>query len=280
MAGQTVEMEIHDAMARLTAAEKRAARGLLANYPTLGLGPVAEFSRASGASPATVLRFVSQLGFDSYPDFQRRLRDELEERMKSPLQRPHGPAKAGGGFLPVFSEQAITNLRETARAIPASEFEQVCAELAVGTGACHVVGGRFTHAIAHYFAAHLQIVRPGVRLLEGRTASRRDQLLDVKPRDVAVIFDVRRYDPEMESLARAIARRRAGVILVTDSWISPAARHAKLVLPCLTETGRTWDSNAVLLMLAEAIVARVTDLAWDRVSARLDAVELMNGEER
>ena len=41
---------------------------------------MAEFAQQAGASSATVLRFVSQLGYKSYPDFQRALREELEER--------------------------------------------------------------------------------------------------------------------------------------------------------------------------------------------------------
>src|SRR6218665_672825 len=93
MEGKSVAGRIHDAIHRLTAAEKRAARGLLGSYPTLGLAPVAEFAQQAGASSATVLRFVSQLGYKSYPDFQRALREELEERSKSPLQR--GPAGSG-----------------------------------------------------------------------------------------------------------------------------------------------------------------------------------------
>jgi DNA-binding MurR/RpiR family transcriptional regulator len=273
MARTTVEGEIHDAMARLTSAEKRAARGLLANYPTLGLGPVADFARESGASPATVLRFVSQLGFASYPDFQRRLREELEERIKSPLQRPHGTAGGQDHFLAAFADQIAANLRETVSAIPASEFEEICAALADGRAACHVVGGRFTDAVAQYLASHLRIVRAGVRRLEARAASRRDQLLDVKAGDCAIIFDVRRYDPELAAIARALGKRRTTIVLITDQWISPAARQAKFVLPCRVETGRTWDSNASLLAVSEAIIARVTDLAWDKASARMDAIE-------
>jgi DNA-binding MurR/RpiR family transcriptional regulator len=279
MTGLTVEVEIHEAMPRLTAAEKRAARGLLANYPALGLGPVADFSRQCGASPATVLRFVSQLGFASYPDFQRRLRSELEERLKSPLQRPHDPQPDSDSkrFLSTFAAQAAANIQETAARANGAEFEAICQAVAAAPGACFVIGGRFTDAIAHYLAAHLRIIRPGVRIFDPRAASRRDQLLDAKAGDVALIFDVRRYDPELTQTARALAKRRVNVILITDAWISPAARHARHVLACEIETGRTWDSNVAQLMLAEAIVARVTALSWDRASFRMRAVEADEG---
>jgi DNA-binding MurR/RpiR family transcriptional regulator len=271
----SVETEIHDAMQTLTAAEKRAARALLSNYPTLGLAPVAEFALASGASAATVLRFVAQLGFDSYPDFQRRLREELEERIKTPLQKASIPARKGTAdkFLGGFIDRTVENLRETAARLPASEFEAVCARLADARGGCHIAGGRFTDAIAAYLTAHLRIVRPGVRKLEERPASGADQLLDVKAGDTAVIFDIRRYDDQLLRLATALKARRARIILITDSWISPVSRHAKYVLPCTVEMGRTWDSNTTLFAVAEAVIARVTELSWATARERIAAKE-------
>lgn len=268
----TVESRVHEAMHRLTAAEKRVARGLLANYPTIGFAPVAEFSRQSGASAATALRFVAQLGYGSYPEFQRALRQELEERVKSPLQRGLARPPAPGRddqFLDRFFHQAVGNLHATARRIPSSEFEAVCARIADGKGACHLFGGRFTDAIAAYTEAHLRLIRPGVRRLDGRASSRNDQLLDVKPGDTAIVFDVRRYDPQLVATAASLAARRVFVVLVTDAWISPVSRHAKIVLPCETGTDRTWDANLVLFATMEALIARTTELCWASASNRM-----------
>lgn len=276
MEGLTAEARIHEAMHRLTAAEKRAARGLLASYPTLGFAPVAEFAQSAGASPATVLRFVARLGYGSYPDFQRALREELEERAKSPLQRAEAaPPRRERDlyFLDHFLDRAGTNLAATAARIPASEFEAVCARLADGKGACHLVGGRFTDPIAAYMEAHLRLIRSGVRRLDGRAATRADQMIDVKGGDTAIVFDVRRYDPMLLETAATLAARRATLVLITDEWISPISRHAKIVLPCITETGSTWDANGALFALVEAVIARTTELAWVSASKRIGAVE-------
>lgn len=276
MEGKSVAGRIHDAIHRLTAAEKRAARGLLGSYPTLGLAPVAEFAQQAGASSATVLRFVSQLGYKSYPDFQRALREELEERSKSPLQRSHSVVDQNGGdnnFLDHFVTQAVDNLRGSASLIPASEFEAVCTRLAEGKGACYLAGGRFTDFLAGYIEAHLRLIRPGVRRLDGRPATRADQLIDVRPGDLAIIFDVRRYDPSLVDVATDLAARRAQIVLITDEWMSPVSRFAKLVLPCRTEMGRTWDANGSLFTLAEALIARTTELSWATASKRMGSIE-------
>jgi DNA-binding MurR/RpiR family transcriptional regulator len=276
MEGKSVAGRIHDAIHRLTAAEKRAARGLLGSYPTLGLAPVAEFALQAGASSATVLRFVSQLGYKSYPDFQRALREELEERSKSPLQRGYAGAEQPSDkttFLDRYVVRQVDNLRGSASLIPASEFESVCERLADGKGTCWLAGGRFTDFVAGYMEAHLRLIRPGVRRFDGRLATRADQLIDVRAGDVAIIFDVRRYDPSLVDVSLELSARRAQIVLVTDEWMSPVSRFAKVVLPCRTDVGRTWDANGALFTVAEAIIARTTELCWATASKRMGSIE-------
>lgn len=275
MEGKTVAARIHDLDEQLTSAGRRAARGLLGNYPLLGLAPVAEFASGAGVSAATIVRFVAQLGFKSYPDFQRALREELEERSKSPLQR--GAARPGHAdeapYLAAFLAQSARRMEETAALISPGEFETVCRRLAETKRSCYLAGGRFTDFLAGYLEAHLRLIRPGIRRLDGRPATSADQLIDVKPGDLAILFDVRRYDPAMLEIARTLSRRKAHIVLITDEWLSPIARHARYCLPCHTETGRTWDANTVLLGVVEAMIARVTELGWETASERIGALE-------
>lgn len=275
MEGKTVAARIHDLDEALTAAGRRAARGLLGNYPLLGLAPVAEFAAGADVSAATIVRFVAQLGFKSYPDFQRALREELEQRSKSPLQRgATSPGQASEApYLAAFLAQSARRMEETAALISPGEFETVCRRLAETKRNCYLAGGRFTDFLAGYLEAHLRLVRPGIRRLDGRPATSADQLIDVKAGDLAILFDVRRYDPALLKTAQTLSRQKAHIVLITDEWLSPIARHARYCLPCRTETGLTWDANAVLLGLVEAIIARVTELGWKAASERIGGLE-------
>ena len=191
MEGKTVAARIHDLHGDLTGAGRKTARGLLGNYPLLGLAPVADFASGAGVSAATVVRFVAQLGFKSYPDFQRALREELEERSKSPLERPAITPAAADGFLASYLSQAAQRASETVQFIPNWEFDAVCQKLAEGKGHCFLAGGRFTDFLAGYFEAHLRVIRSGVSRFDGRAATRADQMIDVRAGDLAILFDVR-----------------------------------------------------------------------------------------
>jgi len=265
-------------MGALTASERRVARVLLANYPFSGLQTASEFARQAGVSTPTVLRFIGRIGFASYSTFRARLRDELEAQLKSPLGRHTAPGRsprAAHGF----AEAVRDNIRETFRHAPAEEIEAIAARLADQRQSIHLIGGRFTDALALYMGAHLRILRPKVDHLSGQEANWRDQLIDMGRKDVLVIFDIRRYQEDLYRLAEAAAARQVTVVLFTDQWLSPIARIAAHVLPARIEVPSPWDSSTALMALVEALLANVTGRSAQRSERRMRAIEQLRGDD-
>ncbi len=262
--------------ARLTATEKRAARVLLDNYPMAGLATAASFATAAGVSAPTVLRLVDKLGFNGYAEFQARLLEELEARLASPLER------AGGGpgarenevhFLHRYAEQACANVMRSVEHLPAAEIEAVSQLLMNERRRVYLVGGRFSAALARLFHARLHTVRGDVHDLSGQSTAWPEHLLDLRGRDVVVVFDFRRYQKNVIRFAQDAAARGATVVLFTDQWRSPAAKVAGHVLSARTETHSRWDSAAAPLVLVEVILAVITDQRWPSVEARIKDLE-------
>ncbi len=67
---------------------------------------------------------------------------------------------AGHDVLARFAEAAIDNIRETAANVAGDEFDAVVRLLADSGRPIHVLGGRFTGALAEYLVAHLRVLRP------------------------------------------------------------------------------------------------------------------------
>ncbi len=263
-----------DRLNALTASERRAARALLANYPMLGLGTVAEFSARSGVSSPTILRFIGRLGFGTYADFQRRLREEVEAQLKSPLAKAEPPDAAGElRSHSAFAASVCDNIAETFRHMPAGEFDAVVGLIADAKRPLHLLGGRFTDSIARYMAAHLRILRTGVNHIAGQPDNWRDHLVDFGRKDVLVLFDIRRYQEDLVTFAKAAAERQSAIVLLTDQWLSPIARIALHVLPARIQVPSAWDSSAALIAVAEALVAAVTARTWRLSQERIRALE-------
>ncbi|WP_412050309.1 MurR/RpiR family transcriptional regulator [Hoeflea sp. Naph1] len=269
-----IREQVQAALGTLPGAEKKVAHAFLANYPSIGLSTIAELAALAGTSAPTVLRFVSRLGFDSYPEFQRVLRKDVQAQLMSPLERARSSAPAADNPALKASFSVISaNLEATLKAITESEFEAACELLSDHKSTCYFLGGRFTDTIAAYMAAHLTIIRPNVRHFTGQTSTWRDQLLDVRPGDVAVLFDIRRYQADLVRLGELMVERKARILLITDPWLSPIARSARVVLPCIVDANRTWDSSVTLLALAEALIDRVSRAQSSSARTRMQTLE-------
>jgi DNA-binding MurR/RpiR family transcriptional regulator len=262
----------------MPAGERRAAHALIANYPMLGLKTVAEFSARAGVSSPTILRFVSRIGFGNYSEFQSALNDELAAQLQSPLSRTGaGRAQASGQAGPLLAA-TIGNVSETFRLLSDRQINDIVALLADPRRRIHLVGGRFTDPLARYMAAHLAIIRPGITHLDGQENLWRDRLIDMGKRDVLLVFDIRRYQDSLLRFAEKAHARGVAIILVTDQWLSPIARFATQVIAARTAVPSAWDSSAALFVVAERLIAGVTESLPDQSAARIRDMDALRGE--
>jgi DNA-binding MurR/RpiR family transcriptional regulator len=256
--GASISERISDRIDGMPAGERRAAQTLIANYPLIGLKTVADFSALAGVSPPTILRFVSRLGFQNYPEFQSALQEELAARLQSPAIRASSPGPRLSGAAHRMLDATVVNLRETFRHISDRQMEEIVGALSNARGKVFLIGGRFTDPIARYMAAHLTIIRPNVFHLTGQENNWRDRLIDMGKRDVLLVFDIRRYQESLVRFAEKASKRGVQVVLFTDQWLSPIARIARHVIAGRTAVPSAWDSSAALFVVAETLIGEIT----------------------
>ena len=129
--------------------------------------------------------------------------------------------------------------------------------------------------LADYLCTHLSLIRPGVTLISDAATGWPPAMLDLKPGDVLVAFDIRRYEQAVLALAGMAAGLGAEVILFTDQWTSPAASSAAHV-----EAPSAWDSNSVLMVLVETLLAAVQARTHDETRARMARLEELYEQSR
>lgn len=273
--GKTVAERLEDGFAGLTRAERQLAGVLLEGYPAAGLQPMPALARAAGVSTPSVARLVQKLGFGGFAEFQSALRDEVQARMSNPLAKLAPWAAEGGDthLLGRFAEAVVGNLRQTLGRIDPREFDTLCELLADRRRRVMLLGGRFTRVLADYLHRHLQVSRPGVVHLGGEADTWPHALLDLRAGDVLVVFDIRRYETALLRIAEVAAGRGAEIVLFTDQWGSPIAGLARHRLHARIEVPSAWDSSAVLMVLAEAVVAGVQARDWNATAPRIEELE-------
>lgn len=272
---------LRDGLAEFPATERRVAHRILADYPIAGLQSASDLAREVGVSAPSVLRMVARMGFTSYPDFQRVMREELAAQLSSPLSKSQPLAARSrndpASRLQKFVSVLEGNLHETFNHLPAAEFDQVVRLLADRRNRLHLIGGRFTDALARYLSVQLRILRPGVNHFEDQEDNWYDQVLDMGKRDVVLVFDIRRYQPSLLRLAEAARKRQARVVLVTDQWLSPISRIATHLLPARVAMPSVWDSSLALMAIVEALLAETTQRDWEHGQRRMRELEAVRG---
>lgn len=261
------------ALGDLTRAERQAATHILSHFPMSALGSITTLARAAEVSSPTIVRLVQKLGFRGYSDYQTALRAEVERLLVAPLSLPEGGREPQAHPLQSYAVQVVANVEATLGRIPALDFDGAAALLADPARKVAVMGGRLTHAHADYMATLLRVIRPEVTYLADHLTDWQQALLDLRAGDVAVIFDIRRYESNAVHFAELAAEQGAEVVLITDRWLSPAAAFARHSLPCHIEMPAAWDSTAAILVVVEALLAQVQGRVPDQVQARLNRLE-------
>lgn len=276
-AADTPETRLRGAMAGLTRAERQLSAHMLNNYPVAVLGSVASVARGAGVSAPTVVRLVQKLGYSGYPEFQAQLREEVGEKLASPIAKHEKWARAGAGahVLDGFAAKVIDNLGATLGQIDRADFDAVADLLADQGRRLSLMGGRLTHPVAEYFATTLRVMRGEVVLLSNMPNSWPPALLDMRAGDLLIAFDIRRYEASVLQVVEMAREQGAVVVLITDRWVSPAAAHAQHILPCHIEAPSAWDSIASLVFLVEALLAGVQNRNWDLTADRLQRMEAL-----
>jgi len=276
-APDTIADRLHGQFDRLTRAERQLAASLLENYPVSGLGSITTVAHNADVSTPTVARMVQKLGYKGFPQFQAELRNELQEKISNPIAKHENWADKApeGHILNRFTDAVIGNIRQSLGQIEPEEFDAACALLADPARHVYVVGGRITRALADYFFLHMQVLRPDVTQIQSISNAWPHYLLDMKPNDVVVIFDVRRYENSTLRLAEMASERGAEIILFTDQWRSPVYNCAKHCFSSRIVVPSAWDSNVTQMLLLETVLADVQERTWDSTRARMEALEEM-----
>ena len=273
---------LDDRKAELTPAERLLSDSLLRDYPVAGLQSVTKLAEAAGVSTPTVIRLARKLGFDGYPELQAALREEASAQIKQPILKreswPSGPK--GSSAFRGFAEAVFDNLNQTIERLDTKTFKAVARCLADPRRKIVLSGGRITRSNADYFFNHLQIIRPGVTLLSQSPNVWPQYLLDMGPKSVLVIFDIRRYERDLGKLAQLAREKGAVIVLLTDQWGSPISKIADHTFNAAVEVPSSWDSTLAINLIVEALIAEVQAQRWDTAKDRIESLEEMFRETR
>jgi DNA-binding MurR/RpiR family transcriptional regulator len=263
---------IRQRLGELSPSERRVARTLLAGPPTIGLESSARLAQHAGVSGPTVSRFIAELGFAGYAEFQRALHQEITARMMSPVEvyRRHQAGERPDDVLAAGARSLGEAVTASVAGLDPEEFGAAVSLLADGGRQVLVTGGWFSQLLGGYLASVLRELRPGVRLVGPSPTERAGAIADIARRDTLAAFDFRRYERDTLEIARGARAAGARILLFTDPWLSPVADVADAVLTAQVAGPSPFASLTPALAVVETLIASVVDALGEPGRARFE----------
>ncbi|WP_162929939.1 MurR/RpiR family transcriptional regulator [Vibrio sp. Evd11] len=273
----TVSEKIKEKFSTLTRAERQLANVMLDNYPASSLGTVVSIAEAAKVSNPTVVRLAKKLDFMGFSDMQRSLHEEIGDTLKNPIEKHASISNAdpSSHLLGRFSHAVINNIQQTVAQIDEESFNQVVDTLINPNSSLYIVGGRISHSIAEYMFTHMQVIRANVTMVEPNANRWSHYVINMNPGDTLVVFDIRRYENDILTLAEIAQSRDVRLVLFTDQWGSPVSKFSQHVFHARIEAPSAWDSNVAITFLVEALVEAVQSATWSDTSSRMKDLEVL-----
>ncbi len=268
------------ALPRLTPGEARIADYFQRSRFSLAFETVSSISRQTGLSKATVVRFISRLGYDGFADFQKRLKDEIMERLESPITRYASPGDRDDGgedYLESHIAASMSNLGELREKNSPALIRETARLLAGCEGNLYVLGMLTSHGMAHVFWSLSNYLRPGVILLDNRASNLPNQMVNVSEKDVLLAVTHRRYSRQTDLALHHFSRLGARSVLLTDSDLTPVSSLADYILVAPSEGPYLFDSHCCVVILVETLLAAMADFLQADLHRRFQTMDGLYG---
>ena len=189
-----------------------------------------ELAETCRVSEATVVRFVSQLGYKGYGAFQQALRDYVDTELtlldRTDLSGMKGP---GTDRLSRVVFEEMDNLKQFYDTVDMDTLNKVVDHLATDTPV-YVIGSRLSYTFAYYLGWSLTKIRQDVRIVKGSDSTAIDWLTIAAPESLVVIIATSRYPNELIKLGRMARRLDRTLLVITDNSLCPLTQFAHLAL--------------------------------------------------
>ena len=265
---------IEEKMAEFSKGQKRIAAYILDHYEKAAYLTASRLGSIVGVSESTVVRFANELGYDGYPSFQQSLQEIIRNRLTS-FQRIEVSNHLLGesNVLDKVIMSDVAKLRRTAEEIDHAAFEEAIEKI-VSANTIYIIGVRSSSALAGFLNLNLRMVFDNVKLVQTTSGSEMfEQIMRIGENDVMIAISFPRYSQRTINAVEYARQKKADVVALTDSKMSPIAAYANQLLIAQSDMASFVDSLVAPLSIINAMIVAVARKKQDELTERLRALE-------
>lgn len=265
---------MEDGMQEFSKGQKRIAEYIINHYDKAAFLTAAKLGVEVGVSESTVVRFVIELGFEGYPEFQKALQELIRTKLTS-FQRVQVTNQliGDGDLLSKVLYSDIEKIKHTLESIDKDAFNSAVKNI-VGARKIYILGMRASSNLAGFLNYGLSIIYDKVKLVKASSGIEIfEQLMSVGPHDVVIAVSFPRYSRNLVNAVNYAKQAGAKIIALTDSESSPIAECATNLLIAQSDMASFMDSLVAPMSVINALIVGVSRESGEVVTERLLSLE-------
>ncbi|NUQ82549.1 MAG: MurR/RpiR family transcriptional regulator [Bacteroidetes bacterium] len=239
----------------LTTNQKKVADYLLNNMREAAFLSVTDIGDRCGASKATVVRFAQELGFQGFIDFREKLSAAVNSEFDYLARLP---LRGDNHFDSLFmvAKQDVDNINETINSLN-PESVRVVIDAILTARTVFAAGLGISHLLSDILSYTLSQVSVRSFSLRHDFQSFAEQLHQVTPDDLLILFSFPPYSSETIVLASEASKRKIRVVAITNKMTAPVTEYADYVLPVKSDNLIYTNSIASCLVIINAFATEI-----------------------
>lgn len=265
---------IKKGMPKLSKGQRLIANYIIEHYEKAIFLTAAKLGCIVGVSESTVVRFANELGYDGYPKFQEAL-EELVKSKLTAMQRLEVTTDRidTKHVLKSVLQMDEEKLRSTREIIDEEAFEGAINRM-MGAKNIYILGVRSCAGLAAFLGFYLNIIFDNIKVVNTNSTSEMFEAIHhVGDQDVVIGISFPRYSKRVIKCLEFAKSRNAGVVAITDSYVSPIGGYADEVLVGNSEMISFVDSLVAPMSIINAIIVAISLRKKDELATSLENLE-------
>lgn len=258
---------------RLSKGQKLIAEYILKHYDKAAFMTAAKLGISVGVSESTVVRFANELGFSGYPKLQKALQELIKNKLTTVqrLELSNSYITQENALKGVLKSD-MENIRATLEKINNNTFEQVVNSL-FAAKKIYIIGLRSSTALADFLGFYLNLILDNVHVMGYGISDIFEQMINLDKNDLVIGIGFPRYATRtIEALSYA-QKRKAKVVAITDSLLSPLAAKAEYTLIAQSNMASFVDSLVAPLSVINALIIAVGLREKEKITNTFNTLE-------
>ncbi len=248
--------KINDSYPKMSKGQKLISEYILNNYDKAAFMTALKLGDKVNVSESTVVRYAMTLGYEGYPELQKAIQEMVRNKLTT-IQRMEMTSELSKPMvLRSVMKADMNNIRATIDEINTDIFEEIIDEI-YAAKRIYIMGVRSSAPLAEFLGYYLNYILDNVRIVTSGINDIIEQVVHIKEDDILICISFPRYSRKILEAMKFASGKKAKIIAITDSLLSPLAEYAKHSLVAHSDIASFVDSLVAPFSVVNALIVAI-----------------------